>query len=386
MFADSEPVTNIEKNENKKDSDDEDSQPLSELKGSQSPSPQMTRSERELKRLGIDMKSPFDKKRGRLAKGNLKRGRLSLDPYKRKRSPTTSPLAVSKAKRVKRLSVSPRVSITPLSKANKALVAQQLKIAARASKKKNKEEPVEEQNEKVEETKEESPKVEVVEMKSEEMFSEIQEPDKVKDKVEAMDDSAKDENESESVESNVEEKESKAKSEECDMIPDSQGTLHSLMKGVSTSPPKKGKPCGPQETPTSGSKYSSRSAYILEKSRKICLPKASPVPLSGRRLLPAKGTKKSMPGKSILKNSPKNSSPQKSGLFQAYKGSPQPSKPPLHSDSPPSFRPIQIPKIYSPSASPSAGILKRRRLSGDTANDSPSPPNKVRMVELLFQN
>ena len=46
--------------------------------------------------------------------------------------------------------------------------------------------------------------------------------------------------------------------------------------------------------------------------------------------------------------------------------------------SPPSlFRPVNLPQIYSPSASPSAGILKRRRISGDSPVDSPSPPNKV---------
>ena len=49
--------------------------------------------------------------------------------------------------------------------------------------------------------------------------------------------------------------------------------------------------------------------------------------------------------------------------------------------SPPSssmFRPINLPKIYSPSASPSAGILRKRKLSGQTADgDTPSPPNKV---------
>ncbi len=384
IFADSEPVRNAEKNktkENKRDSDDEDCQPLSELQGKQSPdsqgkqspSPQLSRAEREARRLAIDMKSPFDKKRGRLAKGKMKRGRLSLDPMKRKRSPATSPLG-GMAKKLKRLSASPRVAITPLSKANRALVAQQLKIAARTSKKEAKGEAAE-SVESVEEPKEESPKVEVVEMKSEEMFSEVQEVDKVNDREETIGEFVKEETEAESAGSNVEEKESKAKSEECDMIPDSQGTLHNLMKGVSASPPKKGKPCAPQETPTSGSKFSSRSAYILEKSRKICLSKASPAPLSGRRLLPAR---KPTPGKSILKNSPNNSSPQKPAPFQSYRGSPQPSKPVLHSDSPPSFRPIQIPKIYSPSASPSAGILKRRRLSGDTANDSPSPPNKVR--------
>jgi hypothetical protein len=41
------------------------------------------------------------------------------------------------------------------------------------------------------------------------------------------------------------------------------------------------------------------------------------------------------------------------------------------------FRTIIVKRIYSPSASPSAGILKKRKLSGNMAVDSPSPPNKV---------
>ena len=45
----------------------------------------------------------------------------------------------------------------------------------------------------------------------------------------------------------------------------------------------------------------------------------------------------------------------------------------------PLFQPIQI-GLYSPSASPSAGILKRRRLSGEMATNSPSPPNKVTYI------
>ena len=41
------------------------------------------------------------------------------------------------------------------------------------------------------------------------------------------------------------------------------------------------------------------------------------------------------------------------------------------------FHPIKIGHVFAPSASPSAGILKRRRLSGEIATNSPSPPSKV---------
>ncbi|OWF47711.1 telomere-associated protein RIF1-like isoform X2 [Mizuhopecten yessoensis] len=43
------------------------------------------------------------------------------------------------------------------------------------------------------------------------------------------------------------------------------------------------------------------------------------------------------------------------------------------------FHPIKVGNVHSPSASPSAGILKKRRLSGDTATNSPSPPGKRRV-------
>ena len=42
------------------------------------------------------------------------------------------------------------------------------------------------------------------------------------------------------------------------------------------------------------------------------------------------------------------------------------------------FHPIRVNKIFSPSASPSAGILKRRFLHQSLPVDSPSPPEKVR--------
>ena len=41
------------------------------------------------------------------------------------------------------------------------------------------------------------------------------------------------------------------------------------------------------------------------------------------------------------------------------------------------FHPIKVARIYSPTASPSASILKKRRLSGDSASDTNSPPAKV---------
>lgn len=44
------------------------------------------------------------------------------------------------------------------------------------------------------------------------------------------------------------------------------------------------------------------------------------------------------------------------------------------------FHPIKLGQIFAPSASPSASILKRRRLSGDFPANSPSPPCKVRTI------
>ena len=51
------------------------------------------------------------------------------------------------------------------------------------------------------------------------------------------------------------------------------------------------------------------------------------------------------------------------------------------SQSPPSqFRPVQLPCVYSPAASPSAGILKKQRLSSDTPKESPSPKSPSKKV------
>ncbi|KAK3108538.1 hypothetical protein FSP39_010127 [Pinctada imbricata] len=44
------------------------------------------------------------------------------------------------------------------------------------------------------------------------------------------------------------------------------------------------------------------------------------------------------------------------------------------------FHPIKVGHIFSPCASPSASILKRRRLIGDSPTNSPSPPSKQRRV------
>ena len=267
--------------------------------------------------------------------GRGRRGRLSLDSRKRK-SPGTSPKGSLRLKRGLGLKgrgpSSPIVAISPLSKANKALVEKQLS------------EIMNKENESETASEGENSKVEVVDFK----------PGKSNQET-----------------SSVENQDSDAQSSDKKQM----GTLHSLNKGVSRSPSKKGRPFDSPETPTSASKFSSRSQYILERSRRICLAKASPSPLSGRKLLVPK---KSPRG--ILKHSQTAKSPDKNGNngpLAAIHGSPQASKLPSHSDSPPTFRPIQIPKIYSPSASPSAGILKRRRLSGDTPTESPSPPNKV---------
>ena len=46
------------------------------------------------------------------------------------------------------------------------------------------------------------------------------------------------------------------------------------------------------------------------------------------------------------------------------------------------FHPIKVARIYSPTASPSASILKKRRLSDDPASDTNSPPAKVSKATL----
>ena len=261
--------------------------------------------------------------------GRGRRGRLSLDSRKRKSPGSSSKDALMRTRSLGvkgRRPTSPIVAISPLSKANKALVEEQLSQILNTN----------DGDENA--TEGENSKVEVVDLKPEESSANNQ-------------------------------KNSDAQSNE-----KQTGTLHSLNKGVSKSPPKKGRPFDTPETPTSASKFTSRSQYILERSRRICLAKASPSPLSGRKLLVPKKSPRS-----ILKNSPNTKSPEKaSGPLAAIHNSPQASKLSTHSSgSPPTFRPIQVPKIYSPSASPSAGILKRRRLSGDTPAESPSPPNKV---------
>lgn len=139
--------------------------------------------------------------------------------------------------------------------------------------------------------------------------------------------------------------------------------------GNGTSPPKKGKPFDIPETPTSGKKYSSRASYILEQARKISMTKSftSPSLIHRRKFTGIKSSPRlgrPLPG-SILKMANKEG---------ANETSPQ-NKNKLSGS--PSFRPVNVHHVYSPSASPSAGILKKRRLTGDMHTDSPSPPYKV---------
>ena len=60
-----------------------------------------------------------------------------------------------------------------------------------------------------------------------------------------------------------------------------------------------------------------------------------------------------------------------------------PAKPTLVCASP-KIQPLRVAHVFSPSASPSAGILKRRRLSGDHTKETPSPPNKVKQKYRYF--
>lgn len=78
-------------------------------------------------------------------------------------------------------------------------------------------------------------------------------------------------------------------------------------------------------------------------------------------VVPRKFEKRVVARRSILKPSSPGSS--------LYKGSPLRKAVPFH--------PIKLGQIFAPSASPSASILKRRRLSGDLPASSPSPPSKV---------
>ncbi|XP_061193994.1 telomere-associated protein RIF1-like [Saccostrea echinata] len=48
------------------------------------------------------------------------------------------------------------------------------------------------------------------------------------------------------------------------------------------------------------------------------------------------------------------------------------------------FHPIKLGQIFAPSASPSASILKRRRLSGEIPRNSPSPPSKKKQRRVSF--
>ena len=58
---------------------------------------------------------------------------------------------------------------------------------------------------------------------------------------------------------------------------------------------------------------------------------------------------------------------------------------PAHHTGSPRIKHFLSAKIHSPAASPSASILKRRRLSGDVGRDSPSPPhNKVGYINYKY--
>ena len=144
------------------------------------------------------------------------------------------------------------------------------------------------------------------------------------------------------------------------------------------SPPKKGKPFDLPETPTSGTKHRSRASMILERARMVCINKASlQNDLNKRKftsLRPTTGSPRMIlhPKRSgILKQT--HESPTKNGPMNGNPDSPKSSQ-----QGSPKFRPVSMPRVYSPSASPSAGILKKRKLTEERYSDSPSPPNKVR--------
>jgi len=151
------------------------------------------------------------------------------------------------------------------------------------------------------------------------------------------------------------------------------GEVNRVNKFVSPlrSPPRRGKLFSQSELPLSNKNHSllTRASLILQRAK---LGKSSSQPLQHGRgplsITPALGHQR--PG--ILKTA-NSSSPNRPGLI---------SKLSCQNESPSSsFRPIHLPKIYSPFASPSAGILRKRKLSGNIPTDSPSPPNKACCIE-----
>ena len=133
------------------------------------------------------------------------------------------------------------------------------------------------------------------------------------------------------------------------------------------------------ETPTSATKHQSRARLILERS-KLFASRSSGSLFDKKKftaLKPSDQTDKAgMVTSGILKTPGACSSPEK--------GTEAVSSPPsvkvLVLACSPTFRPVRIQHICSPSASPSAGILKKRKLSGEKPVDSPSPPNKVSLL------
>ncbi|XP_056007115.1 telomere-associated protein RIF1-like isoform X2 [Ostrea edulis] len=86
-------------------------------------------------------------------------------------------------------------------------------------------------------------------------------------------------------------------------------------------------------------------------------------------IVPRKFEKRGIARRSILKPSSPRSNLKNSPLKTAT-----------------TFHPIKLGQIYAPSASPSASILKRRRLSGEIATNSPSPPGKKKQRRVSFAN
>ena len=127
-------------------------------------------------------------------------------------------------------------------------------------------------------------------------------------------------------------------------------------------------------------KYKSLASSILQQAKSFKFTK--PVPAAPSAQKPKQNTVPMSPLASrsmmIIQNSMKMRQSLGSPSSKTKMESPQSSpKAAMKSCSSPKFRPVHLAKLYSPSASPSAGILKRRRISGDTATNSPSPPYKV---------
>ncbi len=131
------------------------------------------------------------------------------------------------------------------------------------------------------------------------------------------------------------------------------------------SPPRKGKPFDMPETPTSASRnrmFMSRASLILQKAKMArSLSPAAKSP-HGRGPLPAKPLDPDSVRPGILK-SPCVGLGSGEDIVGVKEASP-----------PRSFQPF---RLYSPSASPSASILRKRKLGTPAVVDSPSPPNKV---------